>query len=317
MRGRSAGLFLALCSAGALLALFGGAETGHAGPRAISPFTLTAAPSPAQLGQHVTFTMFFRNASKQTITHANSVGTATDGALFDSYTASQGTCAVSPTDPATVECDFGQLPKGTEVTATFRYTTPPPESGAQSVEYSTTLFINEGKGDPGSPSIFFPTPNPIEVALEPPNVDKVIDVFGVNGGSAATDPVTDTNLTSMSLTTPATGAFQLATIVDGPNDPTVCGSGTTSVLDATSIDAPGIFTPFLTAVLDLNKSEVKKPLQKVVGCHDGHTLPLGCPDVIPSFGCLASRVETENELGVNVYRLTMLGPSNGKWGGGF
>ena len=300
-----------------LLAVLGGAATGRAGPRTINPFTVSASPSPAQLGRHVSFTIFFKNSSSQTITQAEYHGTATAGATFDSYTSSRGACAANPSDPATVDCIFGHLESGAEVTATFRYNTPAPASGATSMQFSSALITNERGGDPGRPSMFHPTPNPIVVGLEAPSANKVADVFGVGGGSAATDPVTSTNPTSTSLTTPATGAFEPIVIAEGATDPTVCGSAATPVLDTSNVDAPGNFAASpLTVVLDLKANAVGGPLSGVVGCHNGFTLTLGCPAVIPAQGCLQNRERIQNELGVFVYRLTMLAPTNGKWGGG-
>jgi uncharacterized repeat protein (TIGR01451 family) len=318
MRRRTAVILAGLAVLVSGLVLLGGAATSRAGQRTIDPFTVSASPSPAQLGKHVSFTIFFKNSSTQTLTQATYHGTASAGATFDSYTASRGTCAVNASDPATVDCNFGHLESGAEVTATFRYNTPAPATGATSMQFSSSLLINERGGDPGRPSMFHPTGDPIQVGLEQPSANKVADVFTTAGGSAATDPVTRTNLTSTSLTTPGTGAFEPIVVSEGANDPTICGSSATPVLDTSTIDAPGTFSASpLAVVLDLNANAASVPLSSVVGCHNGFTLLLGCPAVIPAQGCLQSRARVRNEVGTIVYRLTMLAPTNGKWGGGF
>lgn len=291
----------------------GGAAASQAGPRLIDPFTVTANPTPAQLGRHVAFTAFFKNASGHTLNQATLTSTASDGATFDSYTSSRGTCAVDPTDSATVKCTYGHLEAGAEVTTAFRFNTPPP-GGATSMQLATTLSVDERGGDPGSQSIFHPSPNPTVVALEAQSNDKVDDVFDTTGGSNATAPVTLTNLTSTRLTTPATGAFEPIVISEGAVQAGTCGPGKTALLATSTISAPGTFsTTPLTVVVDLNASKVTGQLSDVVGCHNGVNLPLG---VATSQGTLIGRDKVKNELGVNVIRLTMTAPTNGVWGGG-
>ena len=82
-----------------VLAALGGAGAGHAGPRVIDQFTMTAAPNPAQLGKQVMITVSFRNASNKPLTQGNGTGFASDGAIFSDFSASQGTCSADPGDP--------------------------------------------------------------------------------------------------------------------------------------------------------------------------------------------------------------------------
>ncbi len=307
------GLFVLL---GIAIAL-GGAAVSQAGPRVIDPFTVTASPSPAQLGRHVAYTVAFTN-NGHTVNQATLTSTATAGATFADYTTSRGTCAADPNNPASVTCTYGHLEAGAQVTTTLRFNTPPPASGATSMALDTALVINESGGDPGSTSIFHPTPNPTTVGLAPQNPDVINDVFGTAGGTAATDPVTATNTTSTALTTPATGAFETIGLSEGPAIPGTCGPGTTQRLGTTTIDAPGTFsTTLLQVVYNMRAASVPGSINQIKGCHNGFTLPLtGCPAPIPPQGCLQSRTPVVNENGVLVYRLTMLAPTNGHWGGG-
>jgi len=308
------GLFVLLGIAVAL----GGAAASQAGPRTVD-FTLSADPSPAQVSRHVTFSISITNVSKQTLTQAKYIGTAAAGMTFDSYVSSRpGTCAVDPNNSSSVICLFGHMAKGDVVTASFRFNTP---SSGTSTELDSVLFTTEQGGDFGQPSTFYPTIDPATctanqnvlgscvIGLEPQNPDKVKDVFGTGGGSAKTDAVTNTNFTSTTLTTPATGTFESILISEGAILAGTCGAGKTPVLATSTINAPG--TP-VTVVIDFNKSQIIGS-PNLVGCHNGVNLPLGVPT---SQGTLVSRDTVTNENGVTVIRLTMTAPSNGVWGGG-
>jgi Domain of unknown function DUF11 len=291
----------------------GGAAVSTAGPRLIDPFTVTASPTPAQLGRHVAFTVFFKNASGHTLNQATLTSIGSAGSSFDAYTSSRGTCAVDANNSAKVTCTYGHLEAGAEVTTTFRYNTP---STGSSMSLDSTLTVDEGGGDPGSQSIFHPSPNPTVVNLEAQSTNKLDDVFDTTGGSNATAPVALGNPTSTRLTTPATGAFEPIVISEGAVDPNTCGSGQTALYATSTVSAPGTFlTTPLTVVLDLDASGFGQ-LSDAFGCHNGFTLTYPCPAVIPAQGCLQNREKVKNELGVNVVRLTMVAPSNGLWGGG-
>ena len=300
----------------------GGAAISQAGPRQVD-FTVSADPSPAQVGRHVTFSISVKNTSKQTLTQAKYIGTAAAGMTFDSYISSRpGTCAVDPNNPSSVICQFGHMAKGDVVTASFRFNTP---SSGTSTELDSVLFTTEQGGDFGQPSTFYPTIDPLTctanqqvqgscvIGLEPQNPDKVKDVFGTGGGSAKTDAVTATNATSTTLTTPATGAFESILISEGSLVAGTCGAGKTAVLATSTVNAPGTFTsPQLTVVIDFNRTLINGS-PNLVGCHNGVNLPLG---VTTSQGTLIARDFVTNELGVNVIRLTMIADGNGVWGGG-
>jgi uncharacterized repeat protein (TIGR01451 family) len=329
MSRRSTIVLAVTAAAAAIAALAGGAATDQAranANRVVDPFTLTASPSPAQLGRRVTFTINARNAGKNTLTHVTFHGAATAGATFDAASSSVGTCGPNAGDPAKVDCDFGKLKSGAEVTATLVYDTPGTASGATSMQFGGLLCVKECHGDPlkpdpGQPSVFAPDPNPITVPLEPQSASKVIDVLDPTGGSRQTDPASNTKNTSTALTVPGTGAFEPISLSEIPTDAGVCGGAATPVLQTSDISAPGTFTTTpLSVVLDLVKSALPynaRKLSKIVGCHDGFKLA-SCPasGPLPSQGCLRQKQEICVH-GVTIFRLTMEGPTNGKWGGGF
>ena len=81
-----------LCAAVLVIGVLGGAGTVQAGPRVISPFTVSVAPSPGELGRRVAYSVFFANASNHPLTHVEFHATASAGATFSAYQASMGTC---------------------------------------------------------------------------------------------------------------------------------------------------------------------------------------------------------------------------------
>jgi hypothetical protein len=320
MRRRTTLVLAGLCLFAGAVAMLGGAETGNAGPRVIDQFTVTSAPTPAQLGRRVAFTIHFRQASNHPLTHVELHTDASDGATFSAYSASRGTCAVVPGDSSKVTCTFEKLQAGDEVTVTEVFDTPPNASGDTSMALAAEVRTNERKGDPGSQSIFFPDPNPTVIGLEPQSANLLSDVLDPVGGTRATDAVTTTNETSTVLTVPSTSTFEPIVIFESLTDADVCGDGpVTPRLDMSAITAPGSFlvTP-LTIVLDLRKDGLPAEtlLADVKGCHDGFVLD-DCPPsgALPAEGCLQSKVPA-TVGSVDVFRLTMLGPSNGRWAGG-
>src|SRR5205814_7479968 len=116
------------------------------------------------------------------------------------------------------------------------------------MQLGTTLVVDEGGGDPGSKSIFHPTPDPIDVNLEAQSANKLDDVFDTTGGSGSTAAVTgSSNPTSTTLATPGTGAFEPIVVSEGAVDPNTCGAGKTAVYAAFTVNAPATFlTPPLT-----------------------------------------------------------------------
>jgi hypothetical protein len=64
----------------------------------------------------------------------------------------------------------------------------------------------------------------------------------------------------------------------------------------------------------VDASAVTGGLTSRVGCHNGFTLPLGCPQVMPPQGCLQNREKIKLDNGETIFRLTMVAPTNGKWG---
>jgi hypothetical protein len=52
-----------LCVALPAIGVLGAAGNVQAGPRSISPFTVSVAPAPGELGRRVAYSVFFANAS--------------------------------------------------------------------------------------------------------------------------------------------------------------------------------------------------------------------------------------------------------------
>lgn len=318
------GLVAALAAA---IAFAGGASVGQAGPRVVDPFTLTAAPSPANYGKHVLFTISFTNSSKQTLVKASLRGTASSldengnpaGTMtYDASlsTTSRGTCNLDPNNSLVVVCDYGNLESGAVVTSSFVYSLPAAASGVKTAKFDGTdgLTINEGGAGgctPGAPCVFSPTPSSVSVPVQAATADQASDVFGAAGGTLTTGIPSSTktvvNPTGTIVNVPG-GPPTPASILEGLTDATVCGNGATPLAGmVTALTVSGFFPGGgLGVSLDLLASELpaQATYNKLVLCHDGAVVP-------------STKSKFKNSLNQWVYRLTGAFDSNGKIGGGF
>ena len=136
------------------------------------------------------------------------------------------------------------------------------------------------------------------------------------GGTRQTAPVALAKNTSTKLTVPAVSNFVPVVLQELATDSTIRGAAATPVLQTSSVSAPGTFTSQpLTIVLDLRKGALPPGtlISQVVACHDGVKLAT-CPMIgaLPAKGCPKSKAPATVGL-IQVFRLTMQGPSNGKW----
>ena len=308
-----------LCVTLLAIGVLGGAGNVQAGPRVISPFTVSVAPAPGELGRRVAYSVFFANASNHPLTHVEFRAAASAGGTFSAHQTSTGTCLKNLQNAAVVDCTYGKLLPGATVSMTLVFNTPAAATNAPKMDLDALVRVNERGGDPGSASLFRPTPNPTVVALDKPSATKLSDVLNPTGGTRQTAPVATAKNTSTKLTVPAVSTFVPVVLEELATDSTVCGAAATPVLKTSSVSAPGTFTTQpLTIVLDLRKGALPPGtlISQIVACHDGVKLG-NCPTVgaLPAKGCLKSKVPATVGL-VQVFRLTMQGPTNGKWGGG-
>ena len=297
-----------------LLAALGGAGAGNAGPRIIDPFTATATPSPGELGRRVNLTIFFHNNSKKPLTQANLTANAGLGTFFD-FSSSQGTCGPDPNDTTLVNCAYGKLEKGVEVTTTIAFTMP--SSIAASDAFDVTLFTNENctnpTCDPGSQSVYHPAVNPVTVPLNQPSDNKLSDVVPKQGGTFKTADVTATNDTSFSVTAGAFGQLLPIVLAEFPTDPAVCGSEAEAVRSNADLTLPGTFSPPVSILIDVDARNL--PLSRMVACNDGAVIPDCAESGELTLPCLDDKDRVVVN-GVTVNRLFVLTDHNGKWGGG-
>jgi hypothetical protein len=349
---RRKGLVVALIAMLAVGAfgLLGSAGEGRASARTIDPFTLTAAPNPANFGKKVVFTIDFVNASNQTIAHAAFHGVANGVVAYlpDFSTTSTGTCAVDPTNALAVNCDYGNLESGAHVTTTFTYSLP--ASGASAgFDATNGLIINEGGGGggctPGQQCDFSPDPPTVSVPLQAATENQTSDVLKPVGGdrvittglptaataaaakasrSAKPGPVTFTNPTGMTLNIPSTGLPIPASILEGLDNTGACGGGVTQpVTSATEMTAPGDFsaTPIVGAFSVLAKS-LPNGVQGsgLKFCHNDAPVAL-CqppPAPIPANGCQdGAATKSKNPDGDFIWSIAFKLPSNGRGVGGY
>jgi hypothetical protein len=334
------------------LGLLGSAGEGRATARMIDPFTLTAAPNPANFGRRVAFTIDFANASAQTLVHASFHGTATGAVAYlpDYSTTSRGTCQADPAGSLSVTCDYGNLESGAHVTTTFVFSLPLMGDETASVSFDATngLTINEGGAGgctPGQQCQFSPDPATISVPVRAESVNQVSDVFKPTGGgrtittglpTAATASsaaaranaklpatTTYTNPTGMTMTIPSTGVTVAASILEGLDNTGVCGSGVTQPATvATEMTVPGDYSadPLAVVFYALDKALPNGVQGKSLKfCHNGSVVP-PCPltPPFPGADCQSgSPSKMKNEDGDFVWGIPVLLKSNGRGVGGY
>jgi hypothetical protein len=218
------------------------------------------------------------NGGRNTINHVTFEGTiaVTDPQEMATFSSAEGaSCAVvppAPTAPAnavTIRCPFGKFKSGTSVSFVLFFNSPvadtisPTPAGSDLVTFSgraiTAEGFNGGKSwnnsiDPWTAgAVTLGTANPTLIRTAVPRSGG--SFFTGKGGIAlSTDPIA----TTVALPTLAT-AFTTATIQEGP------AAGNCNVFVTcfgTGLTIPGTFTPFLTAVVRIDRANIK-PYTKI------------------------------------------------------
>jgi hypothetical protein len=316
-----------ICTLVVVAALTGGAATSRAGARTVSPFTITAGPSPAFYGKHIVYTISFTNASDHVLTQVQFQGDANVG-TFSSATS--GLCQADLLDGSNVVCKYPKMSPGAVVTDDLFYDTPPASSGAAAMSFTGVVLVNERANpkDPGSTSGFHPTGqnmDPLTTNLQAVNGNEAGDVLRGSNNTVATTDV-DANLANLNkqsenLTVGGFASFLIASIKERSTPAGVCGTttGVTPFLDTAALSVTGTFNGLVTLKMKWLRSYVPSFVNanRFRFCHDGVVLQNGCPNPVtvtnlPPNGCVTIPVFTATTIEATAYD-----DSNGNWSGGF
>ena len=270
--------------------------------------TLTGAPDPVTTGHTAAFTTTFANGASAA--HNVEVRiTFPDGRFVDAIPSS-GACTLEHDHQ--VECEFGAVPGGTQVSATVLMTAPSsPGSLAATARWSAEGMTAQLQS--ASIGVVAPTPDDLSEWVLP------------QGETVTTDPGTGATTTNPQVTTAEVPETQVGTQTSLSEDDAAPGQfcapykpcfGQVSTITIGQTFSPG--NP-LRFVFLLDKSEIPKGAKvgKIPMYHDSVAVPncSGAPGVASPDPCVVSRTKLTNcpKSRKGDVEIVVLSSTNGRW----
>jgi uncharacterized repeat protein (TIGR01451 family) len=267
--------------------------------------TMTAGPDPVTTGHTAAFTTTFTNTGPVSVHDVEVRLELPDGATFVQAIPSEDDCVLE--HGHTVECKFGIVHPGGEITLTVLATAP-----GSTGPISATAHWQAEHADPQFPSA--------SINAVPPTPDALSEWALPQGDTVTTDPGKGATKTNPQVTTAEVPATDIGTATalsesnaSGPGD--ACAPYATCFGQISTITIGATFDPGdpLRLSFLLDKSEIPKhtKIKKIPLYHDGVLVPkcTGYSGVASPDPCVSSRTKKH---GGDVL-IVALSSTNGRW----